>query len=394
MGKRIKRNTRINPNEFGDLLYDRKELDAISCVLLDGKIFRYSGKKPSPTDIFENKVKRYLGVKYAHGLNSGTSALKASLRALEIKPGDRVLISAYTFIATPAAVISLGAIPIPIDLNLDTGMDLFQLKTEINKGCVAIIPVHLQGRTFNISPIIKLAHKKNIPVIEDACQAFGAKYGHTPAGCFGDMGVFSFQQYKQISSGEGGMIITNNRDYYRKTKIYSDHGIVRELRSWDTDEAIIGDNLRMDNLRAAILNVQIGKLPVMIATQKKNRDFILGGVSNLKITSIINSSDVKGETCMNILFLAASVKKTVDIISHAKNSKIEFRYLWDRPYYKHGIFEKMEMTPRYLGSFICKNAEDISKRLVFLSIPPTLSGNDLKKIVKEIKTLHKLRLIV
>lgn len=395
MDKETKKITKINPNEFGSLLYDYQELDAISRVLFDDKIFRYSSKEVSSfVNKFEDEVKKYLGIKYALGLNNGTSALKAALRAIGIKPGDRVLISAYTFIATPASVISLGAVPIPIDLDLDNAMDLSQLESEIDKDCAAIVPVHLQGRSFNISPIIKLAHKKDVPVIEDACQAFGAKYGRIPAGCFGDIGVFSFQQYKQISSGEGGMIVTNNEDYYRKARIYSDHGVVRELMSWDTNEAMIGDNLRMNNLQAAMLKVQFGRLPNMITSQRKNRDFILNGVSNLRIDSIVNSSDVEGETGMNLLFLVSSAQKAAEVIAHAKQSKIEFRYLWDRPYYKHGVFDRKRLTPKQLGTSICKNAEDISRRLISLSIPPTLSRDDLIKMTEEIKILHKLNYII
>lgn len=394
MDKRTKRLTKINPNEFGSLLYDQQELDAVSRILFYDKIFRYSNKKASPVDKFEKAAGKYLGVNYALGLNNGTSALKTALKAIDIKPGERILISAYTFIATPASVLSFGGIPVPIDFDFNTGMDLTQLKNEIDKGCATIIPVYLQGRAFDIRPIIELAHKRNIPVIEDACQAFGAKYQDTHAGCFGDIGVFSFQQYKQISSGEGGMIVTNNEKYYKKAKIYSDNGIVREFMSWDTDEAMIGDNLRMNNLQAAMMEVQLGRLPKMITMQKKNRNFILGHLDKLKIDALVNSADVRGETGMNIFFLISSAKIAAEIIRHAKQKRIEFRYLWDRPYYKHGIFETKRLTPKYLKTSICKNTEDVSRRLISLSITPTLSEADLEKIVKEIKSLHKLNNIV
>jgi 8-amino-3,8-dideoxy-alpha-D-manno-octulosonate transaminase len=389
MAKRAKKRIKINPNEFGGLLYDIKELKAISRVLFDGKIFRYSSKKPSAADDFESKIKEYLGVKFAHGLNSGTSALAAALKSVGVKAGDRVLISAYTFIATPASVVNVGAVPIPIDLDLDTAMNLSQLEKEINKRCSAIIPVHLQGRAFDIRPIIKLARRKNIPVIEDACQAFGARYGQTFAGCFGDIGVFSFQQYKQISSGEGGMIVTNNKDYYQKAKIYSDNGVVRENMSWDVNGAMIGDNLRMNNLQAAILNVQLNKLPWTISAQKKYRSYILSAIQNLDISCILNSRDVQGETGMNILFLASSAAKASAIMLHAKQKNIEFRYLWDRPYYQHGVFDLNRMTPKYLKSDKCENADSISKRLISLSVPPVLSRSELDVIIEEIRDLHK-----
>lgn len=394
MGQRIKKIKKINPNEFGGLVYDRQELDAVLHVLFEAKIFRYADRKLSEADRFENEIKKYLKVKYALGLSNGTGALKTALCAIGIKPHDRVLISAYTFIATPASVASMGAIPIPIDFNIHNGMNISNLEQEINKGCAAIIPVHLQGRTFNIKQILKIARRHHIPVIEDACQSFASKYYDTPAGAFGDIGVYSFQQYKQISSGEGGLIVTNNENYYRRAKIYSDHGMVRESMSWDSSEAMIGDNLRINNIQAAILRVQLKKLPRILARQKKNRNYILNRVDSDNMKSIVNSGDIEGETGMNIIFLTSSAQIATKIIAHANKRKIEFRRLWDRPYYKHDVFRVNKLTPEYLESATCEVAEDMSQRLISLSIPPTLSDDNLKNIVREIKVLQRLRYIV
>jgi 8-amino-3,8-dideoxy-alpha-D-manno-octulosonate transaminase len=394
MGKRTKKIEKINQNEFGGLVYDHQELDAVSRVLFEEKIFRYADRKLSEADRFENEIKKYLKVKYALGLSSGTGALKTALCAIGVKPRDRVLISAYTFIATPASVVSMGAIPVPIDFDMHNCMNLSNLEQEINNGCRTIIPVHLQGRTFNIKPILKIARRHNIPVIEDACQSFAAKYYDTPAGAFGDIGVYSFQQYKQISSGEGGLIVTNNENYYRRAKIYSDHGMVRELMSWDSSEAMLGDNLRINNLQAAILRVQLKKVSRILAQQKKNRSYILNGIDSRNIKSIVSSGDIEGETGMNIMFLTSSAQIATELIAHAKQRKIEFRRLWDRPYYKHDVFRVNKLTPEYLESATCEVAEDISQRLISLSIPPTLSDDTLKNIVREIKALEVLKYIV
>lgn len=387
MDKGIKKKRKINPNEFAGLLYDHREIKAVQEILLSGKIFRYSSREESPADRLEKNVENYLGINYALGLNSGTSALKAALVSLGVTRGERVLVSAYTFIATPAAVVSIGANPVPIDLDLETGMDLQQLETEIKKGCAAIIPVHIQGQAFNLLPVIKLARKYNVPVIEDACQAFGAKYQSKYAGCLGDIGVFSFQQYKQISSGEGGMLVTKKKQLYEKAKIYSDHGVIREFRSWDKPGAMIGDNLRINNLQAAILNVQLDRLPKVISSQKDKRGLIL---KSLKSGSeyLIEIPDIAGITGMNLLFLMPSAKQAEKTILNAKNHNIEFRYLWDRPYYLHGVFNKAKLTPKDLKTARCKNAEDISGRLISLSIPPTLSRTDIRKITKEIESWH------
>lgn len=387
MDKRIKKKRKINSNEFAGLLYDHREVKAVREILLSGKIFRYSSREESPADNLEKNVENYLGINYALGLNSGTSALKAALVSLDINRGDRVLVSAYTFIATPAAVVSVGANPVPIDLNLETGMDLHQLETEMKKGCSAIIPVHIQGQSFNLLPVIKLARKYKVPVIEDACQAFGAKYRSRYAGCLGDIGVFSFQQYKQISSGEGGMLVTNKKRLYERAKIYSDHGVIREFRSWDKPGAMIGDNLRINNVQAAILNVQMDRLPKVISSQKNKRDLVLKSIKSGS-KYLIESPDTTGVTGMNLLFLMPSADQAKKVILSAKNHGIEFRYLWDRPYYLHRVFNKAKLTPKDLETARCKNAEDISPRLISLSIPPTLSKTDLQKIIREIESWH------
>lgn len=390
----IKKKKKINPNEYGSLIYNRTTLRELQDILLKKKIFRFASKNESAVDQFETAVKNLLNVTYALGLNNGTSALKTALRAVEIRPGDRVLISSYTFIATAASVISFGATPVPIDFDMVTGMNIPDLRRELEKGCRVIIPVHIQGYTFKLAPLLALAKQKKIPVIEDACQAFAARYKGTFAGCFADIGVYSFQQYKQVSSGEGGLLVTNNEAYFKKAKIYSDHGMVRESMSWDSEEAMIGDNYRMSNLEGAILKTELNQLGGMISDQRRNKKYILSHIDNAKTSCIIKSLDESGETGMNILFLAGSKETADKIISEGKSNHVEFRRLWDRPYYQQGIFERMKLTPHYLKKSDCTIAQEISQKLLSLSVPPTLKMPSLKKIVREIKKLQKQNYII
>jgi len=387
---KVKKFKKINPNEYGGLLYDYEELYAIQKLLFTRKIFRYASRKASITDEFEVQVKKYLKIKYALGLNNGTSALKTALFAVGVKPGDRILISSYTFIATAAAVISLGAIPIPIDFDFTYGMNITDLEAEVARGCKAIVPVHLQGRTFNLEPISKIARRKDIVVIEDACQAFGSKFKENYAGCFTDVGVYSFQQYKQISAGEGGMLVTNNEQFYKIAKNYSDHGMVREFMTWDDDGAMIGDNYRMSNLQAAILKIQMKRIKRVIKDQINNRNYVLSKIDKRKFSCLVDSPDVAGETGMNLFFLLDTKEIADQIIAHARTKNIEFRKLWDRPYYLHGVFKKAKLDPSNLHKSNCVVAEDVSSRLVSVSIPPTLTEKSLDKIVREILQLQKL----
>lgn len=391
MDQQLKVRNRINPNEYGGLMIDTAELNAVQDVLLNEKIFRYSGKSETKSDKFETAAREFFGQQFALGLNNGTSALKAALFAIGLKKGDRVLISAYTFIATAASVIALGGIPIPIDFDFEYGMNLDDVRGEIAKGCRAIIPVHLQGRAFDLRPLVEIAHEKGIQVVEDACQAFGATCDGIFAGTFGDIGVFSFQQNKLLTCGEGGLIVTNNPYYYTQARNHADHGGVRDgWPSWDKEGASIGDNYRINNIQAAILIEQLKKFEVMKLRQTESRNLLMQSFLSAGFTAIHESQDPIGDTGMNILFLAKTPESADKAIEYAKEFKVEIRYLWHKLYYNFKVMKEAGFDPDSLGKAVCPTAEDVSLRLVSLSLPPILSARDLQeleKVMLEIKNL-------
>ena len=207
----------INPNEYGSLYFDNKEENAVLNVLKNEKIFRYASDKVSTTDKFEEMLKKKVNCKYALGVTNGTSGLITALIGCDVKAGDRVLVSSYTFLATALAVKCLEAIPVPLNIDLQNGFNLQDLQEELKKGCKAVIVVQLQGRCFDLSKVKCLLEKYNVKLIEDSCQAFGAKIKDEYAGTIGDVGVYSFQQFKQVSCGEGGAVVTNNKTIYKKS---------------------------------------------------------------------------------------------------------------------------------------------------------------------------------
>lgn len=380
----------LNPNEYGGLLYDEKEIEAIEEVIKNKKIFRYATKERSKTDDFEEEICKKFNRKYALGINSGTSALKVALKAIGIKENDRVLISAYTFLATATSVIALGGIPVPIDFDLEYGMNLDDLKQEIGKGCKAIVLVHLQGKCFDVRPIIKIKEEYNIPLIEDACQAMGTKNSGIYAGNFSDIGVFSFQQNKPLTSGEGGVLITNSKEYYKVARNYSDMGGVRDFYlSWEDEGALIGDNYRMNNLQGAILYQQLLKMDYMEAIQIKNKKYILENINKKEMLSkIIN--DISGDdTGINLLMLTKNDSIAKKCIEVAKKYNIEIRYLWNKPYYMHRVIKNARLAPEDLKKSNCDNAENISKTLISISLPPILTVKELDLIVDTINMLIK-----
>ena len=378
----------INPNEYGGLLFDNNEVDAVKNVLLNKKIFRYALKEKSQTDIFEESICKRYNKKYALGVNSGTSGLKVALKSIGLRVGDRVLVSAYTFIATATSVLALGGIPIPIDTDLEYGMNLEDLENELKKGCKAIILVHFQGKCFDLKPIIKLKKKYKVLLIEDACQAMETKCNGIYAGTLSDIGVFSFQQNKPLTSGEGGIIITDNEKYYTIARNYSDMGSVRDYYpSWDKSGALIGDNYRMNNIQGAILNEQLKKLDKMVKMQIKNKMYILNNINNKDILcKILNNTDDNG---MNILFLTNSVENANKCIEIASKKNIEIRHLWSKPYYLQKVIIDANLKPKDLGKKDCLMAEKISNLLLSINLPPTLTKKDLDIISKLLNKLIK-----
>lgn len=381
----------INPNEYGLQLYGEEELIGVVAALKSGHLFRYSTYDETPSDRFEKDACKLLNVKHALALNNGTSALKVALKSLGVKSGDRVLVSAYTFVATAASVVQMGAIPVPIDFDFNTGMNLEELEQELKKGGTVVMPVHLQGRAFNIKPIVDLATQYGVYVVEDSAQALGAKYENTYAGCFGNIGIYSFQQNKLLTSGEGGLLVTNNSDLYNKSRIFADHGVVRELMSWDSDDAQIGDNYRMNNIHAVILESQIRKFSILVNMQRENRAYIMKEAGLIDAPYIINSPDESGETGMNILFLLNGAETVKQAKQYALSKKVELRSLWSKPYYLFDVFKRHGLDCQNLGKSSCKNAEEISQRLVSLSVPPILSKVELEAMVEVIRDLQRLQ---
>ncbi|MDD3149805.1 MAG: DegT/DnrJ/EryC1/StrS family aminotransferase [Candidatus Gastranaerophilales bacterium] len=201
----------------------------------------------------ESDFAKYCGTSYAIGVANGTDALHLALRALEIGAGDEVITVAFTFVATAEAIGLVGATPVFVDINDDTfNLDYTELEKKITSKTKAIIPVHLYGQPADMGPIMEIAKKYNLYVIEDCAQAVGAEYNGQKVGSFGDIGCFSFFPTKNLGCFGDGGIITTNSDYLNKKIIgLRNHG--SQVRYYHEE---IGLNSRLDEIQAAILNVK------------------------------------------------------------------------------------------------------------------------------------------
>ncbi len=216
---------------------------------------------------FEEKIAAYCGCKYAIGVSSGTDALLVALMALEIKPGDEVITTPFTFFSTASSIVRLGAKPVFVDVILDSyNMDTSRIEEKVNEKTKAIIPVHLFGQVTQMKTILDIAKRYNIAVIEDAAQAIGATQDRIKCGNFGDFGCFSFYPSKNLGGfGDGGLVTTNNENLAEKVRILRDHG--QNPRYF---YKMIGGNFRLDAIQAAVLNVKLKYLEKWNEKRRQN----------------------------------------------------------------------------------------------------------------------------
>lgn len=227
-----------------------KEIDAaIKEVLLSGQYILGPVVKE-----FEEQVAAFCGVKYAIGVASGSDALILALRALDIGPGDEVITTPFTFVATAHAIVHCGAKPVFVDIEPDTfNINSALIEPAITKNTKAIIPVHLYGHPANMDPIMEIAKAHNLYVVEDVAQAFGARYNGKKIGSIGHVGCFSFFPTKNLGGyGDGGMVVTDNPDIAEKVDILRRQGCRQKYHA-----EMIGYNSRLDAIQAAILKVKL-----------------------------------------------------------------------------------------------------------------------------------------
>jgi dTDP-4-amino-4,6-dideoxygalactose transaminase len=227
---------------------------------------------------FEKEFASYIGVKHAIGVNSGTAALHIAISALDIGPGDEVIVPPFTFIATASSILHNNAIPIFADIDEKTyTLDPKSVKENITDRTKAIIPVHLAGITANMDPLTKIAKENNLSIIEDACQAHGAKYKGKKVGSLGELGTFSFYPSKNMTTGEGGMVTTNDDKLAEKCRLIRHHG----ESSWYVYDRL-GWNYRMPEIEGAIGRVQLTKLDNYIKIRNDNAKYLTSKVKDIK----------------------------------------------------------------------------------------------------------------
>jgi dTDP-4-amino-4,6-dideoxygalactose transaminase len=269
------------------------EIEALAKVIRAGALFRYG--VGGECDRFEQRFAKALGVKHFALAASGSNALAAAMTAAGLGPGDEVLIPAHTYMATATSVLAVGAIPVLVDVDESLTIDPAAAEASIGSRTRAVVPVHMWGAACNMTAIMAVARKHRLIVIEDACQGIGGSYEGRPFGSIGDLGAFSFNYYKNMTSGEGGGVAVNDDAMAERARCAIDPCHFYWQGRHDTVKPFSGNGARASELMGAMLNVQLDRLEGMIAAMRRERKMILEGIAplaNLGVRSApMNSPD-------------------------------------------------------------------------------------------------------
>lgn len=274
---------------------------------------------------FENNISKFLGTKFALTTSSATGAMHLALLAIEIKKGDEIIIPEISWIATASVIKYVGAIPVFCEIDYGTWcIDTNNIEKLITNKTKAIMPVHIYGQPSNMSKIIQIAKKYNLKIIEDAAPSLGAKINTKKTGTFGDFGCFSFQGAKMLTTGEGGMLVTDNQELFKKAKFYSEHG--RDPKS-PLDALDIGYKYKMSNLQAALGCAQLERINILINKKRLINLWYNKRLNSLKEIQVTKDSSYGKSVhwMTSIELIGYDYKRRREFINKLKENNIDSR---------------------------------------------------------------------
>jgi len=331
---------------------------------------------PAVTE-FERKIARYLGCKFAVGLSSGTDALLVSLMALDIKPGDEVITTPFTFFATAGSIARLGGKPVFVDIDPDSfNINPALIEQKITESTRAIIPVHLFGQAAQMKPILEIAQRHNLAVIEDAAQAIGAEQNGTKCGSFGELACFSFYPTKNLNAfGDAGLVTTNDNKLAENIKTLRNHG-----QTGHHQHAFIGGNFRLDSIQAAVLTVKLNYLDSW----------------NIKR---INIAELYGQIFNNTCVKTPKIEKNNISVFHQYTVKVPERdrlknYLAEKKIGSAVFYPNpLHLQPCFAHLGYKKNdlpvAEKLATQVLSLPIYPEMTGQQIEYVGKTVLDFYE-----
>lgn len=362
---------------------DDKDCFAVVEVLKSD--FLTTGPKVSE---FEKEIADYVGTEYAVAFSNGTAALHGACYAAGVKAGDEVITTPMTFAASSNCALYMGAVPVFADIDIDTfNIDVKEIERRITDKTKAIIPVDFTGQAVDLEGIKNLVKGTDIAIIEDGAHSLGTKYKGTRVGSIADMTMFSFHPVKTITTGEGGIITTNNKEYYKSLMRFRTHGITRDttqlenkdVGGWYYEQLELGFNYRMTDLQAALGISQMKKLGFFIERRKQIVERYNGAFA--KLDGVILQKNAKFSDTINHLYilkldvskLKVDRKEIYDALI-AENIGVHVHYI---PVYWHPYYQRLGY-PKGL----CPKAEELYNSMLTLPLFPGMSDDDVEDVIK------------
>ncbi len=389
-------------------IFGEEERKSVSEVLHTGVLFRYgfdaARKNIWKAREFEQSFAKYVHTKHCLLVSSGTSALSAALAACGIGYGDEVIVPPFTFVATIEGVLMAGAVPVFAEIDDTLCLDPKKLENHITSRTRGILPVHMCGSMAQIDKIKEIADKHRIMLMEDACQATGAHLKGKYAGTWGIVGCFSFDSVKTITCGEGGALVTDDEEIYKRADAFHDHGHdhIGNDRGKEGHE-ILGLNLRISELNAAVGLAQLGKLDRILEIQRKNHAGIASVLREFPDVTLRRSPDETGDSCTFISFLLPDEHKARKTASELAAAGVDGSFYWfDNNWHYlrnwHHIKKMQTAMPmpqmklenmRDISTLTLSQSDDIMSRTISMLIKLSWTDDDLGKRCDNIRKVLK-----
>ena len=407
-GKPVRKSL-LRARPFGPQFYGEEEKKQLLQVIQSKSPFRWWGfgpKRPQKVLQFEREYAQYVGTKYALGVTSGTAALMTAMAALEVGPGDEVILPAWTWYACYDAIVLAGALPVFAEIDESFNIDPEDIERKITPRTKVIMPVHLQGTPCDMDRVLAIARKHNLKVLEDCAQCVGGRYKGKPVGSFGDIGIYSFQLNKTITSGEGGALVTNDPILFERALRFHDVGVIRspytQILKGGRLASFASPNFRMSEFTAAVLIAQLHKLESICKALRANFKAVRESLADLPNVRFRATPDLEGDLGVAVfldmktrekrnLFLRALWAENIAAsppsgsailpIDPRIKTKATVHPQWP------SFTSKRGREIRY-GKACCPRTIDILGRYGGVGLDPCFSASDLSDIVKAIRKVY------
>ena len=374
---------------------DQAEQRAVLNVLRRGSLFRYYGPKP-PTCVarLEARACAFYGAKYALAVSSGTGALMTSMLALGIGPGMEVVVPAFLWVSTVSAVVQANAVPVLAEVDDSLTLDPADLARKITARTRLVLPVHMAGAPCDMKAILAVARRHRLPVLEDCAQANGGSFRGRKLGTFGDIGIYSFQINKNVTAGEGGLLVTDRQDLFWRLAAAHDVGVPWKSAAPDAAAGLHlwGQGRRMGELAGAVAEVQLRKLPRIVRHMRRSNERLRAAVEGLPHVRLRRLNDPKGDTGPFLILIfdeagrarrAAANLKTAGLSNSCRLADYGLHIYSNIS----ALVRKVPLSPagnpwslpenvplaRQYGQGACPQSDDLFRRSVLVAVPSRLT---------------------